>query len=216
MAAQTLQKGQRAYRVDTRGLVERGTWGEALRRPRREGHISQKSFDVCVYPGSDRSTGSVCGEGQVNLTVRPYLALSNTQACIATAAADISAKWIELFASLLNVRKYQSVFNSILSIPSPSATLPRSLCPLFSVFFFSAPPAAHRSIDLLYIWYRNDNVTWWAPLSFSFSVWSVQFRPLPPEAHCKKKKKKAPWKAFFLGREEKSPPTTTTPIPPPP
>lgn len=73
-AVQTLGKGRRAYQVDTQGPVERETWGAALIRPRGEGRISQKSSDVCVYLGSDRSTGSVCGEGQANLTVSPYLA----------------------------------------------------------------------------------------------------------------------------------------------
>lgn len=39
----------------------------------------------------------------------PLSGLSDTQTHIATVAADISAKWIEPFASLLNVRKYQSL-----------------------------------------------------------------------------------------------------------
>lgn len=106
-AVQTLKKGRRAYGVDTQGLAERETRGAALIRPRGEGHISPKSSDVCVYPGSDRSTSSVCGEGQANLTMTAYLADAHSH--IATAAADISVKWIELFASLLNVRKYQTV-----------------------------------------------------------------------------------------------------------
>ncbi len=37
----------------------------------------------------------------------PLSVSSDTQTRIATAAADISAKWIELFASLVNVRTYQ-------------------------------------------------------------------------------------------------------------
>lgn len=40
------------------GLAEREMRGPALGRPPVEGHISQKSSDVCVYRGADRSTGS--------------------------------------------------------------------------------------------------------------------------------------------------------------
>lgn len=56
-----------------RGPVERETWGATL-RPRGEGRISLKSSDACVYAGSDRSTGSVCGEGQAALAISLYLA----------------------------------------------------------------------------------------------------------------------------------------------
>lgn len=78
---------------------------------------------------------------------QPLSAPSATQTRTATAAADISARWVVPFASLLNVRKYQAVFNSILSFWSPSMTLffvfliyhcPRFVwlcaCFLFSIF----------------------------------------------------------------------------------
>lgn len=44
------------------GLAEREMRGAALGRPPVEGHISQKSSDVCVYRGADRSTDSGGGE----------------------------------------------------------------------------------------------------------------------------------------------------------
>lgn len=60
---------------------------------------------------------------------QPLSGLSDTQTHIATASIDISVKWIELFASLLNVRKYQW-----LSLSHPSCLRCLSLCPyLFSI-----------------------------------------------------------------------------------
>lgn len=108
-----LGKGRQAYWVDTQGPVERETWEAVLIRPQGEGRIFQESASVCLPV--------LWQFGWLFLWRRPsescyqlLSGLSDTQTRTATASIDISAKWIELFASLLNVRKYQSL---LLSLP---------------------------------------------------------------------------------------------------
>lgn len=72
---------------------------------------------------------------------QPLSGLSDTQTHIATAAIDVSAKWKELFASLLNVRKFLSVSTAFCQfghLAWPSLSLSHSVLPSFpfTVCFF--------------------------------------------------------------------------------
>lgn len=98
------------------------TWGVALTGPQRKGHVSQIIQCLCLL--RFWQVDWLCLQRRPSDSrYQPLSALSATQTRTATAAADISARWVVPFASLLNVRKYQAVFNSILSFWSPSMTL---------------------------------------------------------------------------------------------
>lgn len=133
-----LGKGRQAYWVDTQGPVERETWEAVLIRPQGEGRIFQESASVCLPV--------LWQFGWLFLWRRPsescyqlLSGLSDTQTRTATASIDISAKWIELFASLLNVRKYQSL---LLSLPF---SLTVAFIPHHCALICSRPP---RRIEL--------------------------------------------------------------------
>lgn len=85
---------------------------------------------------------------------QPLSALSATQTRTATAAADISARWVVPFASLLNVRKYQAVFNSILSFWSPSMTL---FC-----FSYLSLPSFCLAVCLFFILHFQTELNRWS------------------------------------------------------
>lgn len=122
-AVQILGKGRQAYQADTQDpLEQKKTWGVALTGPQRKGHVSQIIQCLCLL--RFWQVDWLCLQRRPSDSrYQPLSALSATQTRTATAAADISARWVVPFASLLNVRKYQAVFNSILSFWSPSMTL---------------------------------------------------------------------------------------------
>lgn len=119
-AVQILGKGRQAYQADTQDPLEqkkREVW-----LLQRKGHVSQIIQFLCLL--RFWQVDWLCLQRRPSDSrYQPLSALSATQTRTATAAADISARWVVPFASLLNVRKYQAVFNSILSFWSPSMTL---------------------------------------------------------------------------------------------
>lgn len=119
-AVQILGKGRQAYQADTQDPLEqkkREVW-----LLQRKGHVSQIIQCLCLL--RFWQVDWLCLQRRPSDSrYQPLSALSATQTRTATAAADISARWVVPFASLLNVRKYQAVFNSILSFWSPSMTL---------------------------------------------------------------------------------------------
>lgn len=84
----------------------------------------------------------------------PLSRLSDTQTHIASAAADISAKWIELFARFLNVRKYQSISTVFCQFGHLAWLCLSFSLPLLSLFLFKCVlfiPYLHTEHQCIYI-----------------------------------------------------------------
>lgn len=129
------------------------TWGVALTGPQRKGHVSQIIQCLCLL--RFWQVDWLCLQRRPSDSrYQPLSALSATQTHTATAAADISARWVVPFASLLNVRKYQAVFNSILSFWSPSMTL---FC-----FSYLSLPSFCLAVCLFFILHFQTELNRWS------------------------------------------------------
>lgn len=153
-AVQILGKGRQAYQADTQDpLEQKKTWGVALTGPQRKGHVSQIIQCLCLL--RFWQVDWLCLQRRPSDSrYQPLSALSATQTHTATAAADISARWVVPFASLLNVRKYQAVFNSILSFWSPSMTL---FC-----FSYLSLPSFCLAVCLFFILHFQTELNRWS------------------------------------------------------
>lgn len=153
-AVQILGKGRQAYQADTQDpLEQKKTWGVALTGPQRKGHVSQIIQCLCLL--RFWQVDWLCLQRRPSDSrYQPLSALSSTQTHTATAAANISARWVVPFASLLNVRKYQAVFNSILSFWSPSMTL---FC-----FSYLSLPSFCLAVCLFFILHFQTELNRWS------------------------------------------------------
>lgn len=150
-AVQILGKGRQAYQADTQDPLEqkkREVW-----LLQRKGHVSQIIQFLCLL--RFWQVDWLCLQRRPSDSrYQPLSALSATQTRTATAAADISARWVVPFASLLNVRKYQAVFNSILSFWSPSMTL---FC-----FSYLSLPSFCLAVCLFFILHCQTELNRWS------------------------------------------------------
>lgn len=122
-AVQILGKGRQAYQADTQDPLEQKNMRCGSYRATEKGSRFSEIIQCLCLLGFWQVDWLCLRRRPSDSRYQPLSALSATQTRTATAAADISARWVVPFASLLNVRKYQAVFNSILSIWSPSMTL---------------------------------------------------------------------------------------------